>query len=69
MDIQMPVLSGLDTMRLIKQRYPEIKVVAQSAHALAGDRERFMEEGFDAYLPKPFTEEQLSTLLSSLFRD
>jgi CheY-like chemotaxis protein len=66
MDIQMPVMSGTDTLRIIRERYPELKVVAQSAHALRGDRDRFLEEGFDDYLPKPFTAKQLEEVVSGL---
>ena len=69
MDVQMPVLSGTETLRLIRERYQGIMVVAQSAHALVGDRERFMEEGYDEYLPKPFTVEQLAGIISTLFKD
>lgn len=66
MDVQMPVLSGTDTLRIIRERYPDVKVVAQSAHALVGDREKFMKEGYDEYLPKPFTSEQLEKVISNL---
>jgi PAS domain S-box-containing protein len=66
MDAQMPVMSGTDTLRIIRERYPEIMVVAQSAHALTGDRDRFLGEGFDDYIPKPFTIKQLEKLLLQL---
>lgn len=68
LDVQMPVLSGTDTLRLIKERYRHLRVVAQSAHALVGDRDRFLEEGYDEYLPKPFSVDQLTGVISSLFR-
>jgi len=66
MDVSMPVMSGTDTMKLIRERYPYIKVVAQSAHALTGDRDRFLKEGYDDYLPKPFTAEELEQVLRNL---
>lgn len=66
MNIQMPVMSGTDTLRLIKERYPDLKVVAQSAHALTGDRDRFLGEGYDHYLPKPFTKTELNKVISEL---
>jgi CheY-like chemotaxis protein len=66
MDVQMPVMNGTDTLRLIKERYPDLKVVAQSAHALTGDRARFLGEGYDNYLPKPFTEAELDRVISEL---
>ena len=67
MDVTMPVLSGTETLRIMKERYPGIQVVAQSAHALVGDRDRFLSEGYDEYLPKPFTEEQLAGIIQKLF--
>ena len=66
MDVTMPVMSGTDTMKLIRERYPEIRVVAQSAHALSGDRDRFLGEGYDDYLPKPFTAAELEKVLLNL---
>ena len=59
-------MSGTDTLRIIRERYPDLKVVAQSAHALSGDRARFMEEGYDEYLPKPFTALQLEQIIAGL---
>jgi len=69
LDVSMPVLSGTDTLRIIKERYPDLKVVAQSAHALTGDRDRFLKAAFDEYLPKPFSKEQLTGIISKLFND
>jgi len=66
MDVQMPVLSGTDTLRIIRERHPGVKVVAQSAHALVGDRDRFMKEGYDEYLPKPFTTAQMEKVIANL---
>lgn len=66
MDIQMPVMSGTDTLRIIRRRFPGISVVAQSAHALLGDRDRFLGEGYDDYLAKPFTSAQLNSVISRL---
>jgi len=68
LDVKMPILSGTDTLRIIRERYPYVKVVAQSAHALVGDRERFMQEGYDEYLPKPFTSEHMEQVISNLLR-
>ena len=56
MDIQMPVLSGLDATHAIRawqqgrQRTP---IIAMTAHAMAGDAERFMAAGMDGYVSKP----------------
>ena len=56
MDLQMPVLSGADTLKVIRGRETgrHQPVIALTAYALRGDRERFLLEGFDGYLSKPF---------------
>jgi CheY-like chemotaxis protein len=68
LDVQMPVISGTETLRIIRERFPGLKVVAQSAHALVGDRDRFMKVGFDEYLPKPFTPAQLKEVIHNLIQ-
>ncbi|HZW59435.1 MAG TPA: response regulator, partial [Woeseiaceae bacterium] len=69
MDCQMPVLDGLAAVAEIRRaeraaggrRTP---VVALTANAMAGDRERCLEAGMDQYLGKPFTSDQLHAVLS-----
>ena len=66
MDIQMPVLDGLKATTLIRAQEKEgarIPVVAVTAHAMKGDREKFLEAGMDAYLSKPIRREDLAAVL------
>jgi two-component system, cell cycle response regulator DivK len=55
MDIRLPDMDGLEALRRLRldERTAAIPVVAITAQAMKGDRERFQEAGFDGYLSKP----------------
>jgi CheY-like chemotaxis protein len=54
MDIQLPGKDGFALLREIrKSSVPEVRVIALTAHAMTGDRERALEAGFDGYITKP----------------
>ncbi len=70
MDIQMPVLDGIQAAAAIRQqeyaRGGHIPIIALTAHALRGDRQRLLAEGFDGYLPKPLEMGELARELQRL---
>lgn len=71
MDVQMPVLDGLETTRIIRTdpRYAEcaqVPIVALTAYAMVGDRERLLAAGMDAYLAKPVEMKSLFETLERL---
>jgi len=55
MDAQLPGIDGFETLRRLRadERTAGTRVVALTAQAMAGDRERFLEAGFDGYISKP----------------
>ncbi len=67
MDIQMPVLDGLKTTAMIRAQEEgsgkRLPIVALTAHAMKGDREKFLEEGMDGYVSKPVRREELCETL------
>ncbi|WP_051272469.1 PAS domain S-box protein [Fundidesulfovibrio putealis] len=64
MDISMPVMDGLEATRIIRSSRsgafdPDIPIVAMTAHALKGDRERFLAAGANGYVAKPVELDEL----------
>ena len=68
MDLHMPALDGAQTVQLIRQREAldgtHLPVIALTANAMAGDRERCLACGMDDYLPKPFKRNQLLQIVA-----
>ncbi len=67
MDIKMPGLNGYEVTKQIKKIRPDLPVIAQTAYALEGDREKSIEAGCDEYIKKPIKKEALYALMASLF--
>ena len=77
MDVQMPVMDGLEATKSIRsleareKLNPQIRnpipIVAMTAHAMKGDRERCLESGMTGYLSKPIRTHELDEILAELF--
>lgn len=68
MDVQMPDMDGMETTRHIREQWPphqQPRIIAMTAHALRGDRERCLRVGMDDYISKPV---QLDDLIAALER-
>jgi len=70
MDVQMPVMDGFQATREIRQATPssrsQVPIVAMTAHAMRGDRERCLNAGMDAYVAKPFDSQDFVALVEGL---
>jgi CheY-like chemotaxis protein len=66
----MPEMGGVEATRRIREQEREtgrhIPIVAMTAHAMAGDRERFLAAGMDEYISKPISQERLREVVRSL---
>ena len=61
MDEQMPEMDGIEATTVIRNNpdYQDLPIIAMTAHAMAGDRERFLEAGMNDYVSKPIDKDEL----------
>lgn len=74
MDIAMPVMDGVEATHKIleyeqENNLPHVPIIAVTANALKGDRERFMKEGLDEYVTKPIKQENILNVLNTFIPD
>lgn len=63
MDINMPEMNGYEATKEIKKFSPYLPIVAQTAFAIAGDREKAIDAGCDNYIPKPIDKDELLEMI------
>ena len=70
MDVQMPVMDGVEATAAIRQAEEttgvHIPIIAMTAHAMAGDRQRFLKAGMDGYVSKPIHSQELLDAIDSV---
>jgi signal transduction histidine kinase len=70
MDIQMPVMDGVEATKAIRagltDAAKDIPIIAMTAYAMAGDREKFLDAGMDAYIAKPLDMQELTSVINKV---
>jgi PAS domain S-box-containing protein len=67
MDIRMPEMNGYDAVGKIREFNKEVIIIAQTAHGLAGDREKAIKSGCNDYISKPVNKNELLGLIEKYF--
>ena len=73
MDVQMPVMDGLEATAAIREQEhtsgAHVPILAMTAHAMQGDRERCLAAGMDDYVAKPMQPAELVTAIECLVKE
>ena len=69
MDIMMPEISGDKCLLTMKERGYNVPVIALTADAVSGAKEKYLSIGFDDYIAKPFTKDEIKEKLTKIFRN
>ncbi len=67
MDLKMPKLNGHEAAKQIRELYPKLPIVAQTAYAMTGDKEKTMDAGFDDYISKPMNPDKLIEVVEKFY--
>jgi PAS domain S-box-containing protein len=68
MDIQMPVMDGYEATKKIRKFNKEVIIIAQTAYALTGDKEKAIAAGCNGYISKPVKKEELMAMMYQYFK-
>ena len=68
MDLKMPEMDGLQATRIIKEKYPDMPIIALTANAFSSDREQAFEAGCDEFLSKPVKSELCLETIAKLLK-
>lgn len=67
MDMRMPVMGGYEATKQIRSFNKDVIIIAQTAHAMTGDRDKALEAGCNDYITKPISREKLKTLIGKYY--
>ena len=69
MDIRMPIMDGYETTQIIKKDHNNLPIIAQTAYALKGEREKSIAAGCDNYISKPIDSRELLAMVGKYLND
>jgi len=64
----MPEMDGVSVLKILKEMYTDLPIIAQTAYAMANDQQKFLEQGCDGYLTKPVIKEKLLALIEKALK-
>ena len=67
MDIKMPIMDGYDATAVIRKHNKDVIIIAQTAYALGGDKQKALESGCNDYISKPIRREELFYMIEKYF--
>ena len=68
MDVKMPKMDGYEATRQIRKFNQSVIIIAQTAYALAGDREKALAAGCNEYISKPFNQTSLMAIINKVLK-
>ncbi|MDP2335084.1 MAG: response regulator [Bacteroidota bacterium] len=68
MDLQMPEMNGYEATQILKKKYPNLPIIAQTAFAMSEDREKALDYGCDDYLAKPIKSKDLLSVVGKYIK-
>lgn len=66
MDLKMPVMDGIEATRKIKQQFPDIPIIAQTAYTTPEEKDKALQAGCDAYIAKPIKKTDLMAIINKV---
>ncbi len=68
MDLQMPEMNGYEATAILKKKFPNLPIIAQTAFAMSDDREKALDAGCDDYLAKPIKSKDLLNVAAKFIK-
>lgn len=69
MDIEMPIMNGLEASEILKEKYPKIPIIIQTAHCSTSNQERAEKIGCNGFLAKPIVKKEFESIINQHLLD